>query len=108
MTKNNEGKWHTETGLILANTGTLAFITLASDNFILITRGHTPEFEDLVREDFLRVLPVGQRLWVEVNSKSKVGRLLGPKKTVPMPRQQGQEQYVEQPPQHSTTQGEGI
>jgi hypothetical protein len=102
MKKTNEEKWHTETGMVLANTGTLAFITLASDNYILVTRGWTPEFEDLLREDFLRVLPVGQRLWVEVDDANKVGRLLGPKKTVPMPREHGQEKYVEQPPQHST------
>jgi hypothetical protein len=50
------------TGRVMSNNGDVAVLELTDDNITPCYRGNTPGFYDLFRDEFSRILPVGERV----------------------------------------------
>jgi len=67
--KRPKDKFEKVTGRIVANTGDFAVCELTDGNYTVTARGYH-EFVDLFPEEFLHVLPVGQRIQCEQNERA--------------------------------------
>jgi hypothetical protein len=55
------------TARVLANNGDVAFLELTDDNITHVYRGNTRGFYDMFRDEFSRVLPVGERVTAKLH-----------------------------------------